>query len=70
VLNKAGHPIFNGPECPPEYEGLWFMGMTPRLPGVFYAARKESHDLAAAIMKKKIAKKRKSVVPAPALSAA
>jgi hypothetical protein len=46
------------------------MGMTPRLPGVFYAARKESHDLAAAIMKKKIAKKRKSVVPAPALSAA
>lgn len=69
VLNKAGHPIFNGPECPPEYEGLWFMGMTPRLPGVFYAARNESHDLAAAIMKKEIAKKRNSVVPAPALSA-
>jgi hypothetical protein len=45
------------------------MGMTPRLPGVFYAARNESHDLAAAIMKKEIAKKRNSVVPAPALSA-
>jgi cation diffusion facilitator CzcD-associated flavoprotein CzcO len=68
VLNKAGHPIFNGPECHPEYEGLWFTGMTPRLPGVFYTARNEGSDLAAAIMKKEIAKKRKAAIPAPALS--
>jgi cation diffusion facilitator CzcD-associated flavoprotein CzcO len=68
VLNKSGHPIFSGPECHPEYEGLWFMGMTPRLPGVFYAARNESSDLAAAIMKKEIAKKRKTVIQTPALS--
>jgi len=31
------------------------MGMTPRLPGVFYAARNESQDLAAVIMKQDIA---------------
>ena len=68
VLNKAGNPIFNGPEYHPEYEGLWFMGMTPRLPGVFYAARNEGSDLAAVIMKKEIAKKRNVVIPAPALS--
>lgn len=68
VLNQAGHPIVKGSEYHPEYEGLWFMGMTPRLPGVFYAARKEACDLAAVIKQKEIVKTQKAAIPSPALS--
>ena len=52
VLNDRGRPIFNGPESHPQFEGLWFMGMAPRLWGVFYAARNEARRLAASISKR------------------
>jgi cation diffusion facilitator CzcD-associated flavoprotein CzcO len=46
VLDETGHPTHPGPIPHPDHEGLWFMGMTPRLPGVFYAARGEAKHLA------------------------
>lgn len=46
VLDETGHPTHPGPIPHPDYEGLWFMGMTPRLPGVFYAARGEAKHFA------------------------
>jgi cation diffusion facilitator CzcD-associated flavoprotein CzcO len=49
VLNEAGRPTHPGTRVHPEHPGLWFMGMTPRLPGVFYAARGESRALARVI---------------------
>lgn len=55
VLNGAGRPLFNGSEYYPDYQGLWFMGMVPRLPGVFYAARGEARRLAKAIKKRQAA---------------
>jgi len=46
VLDETGHPTHPGPIPHPDHNGLWFMGMTPRLPGVFYAARGEAKQLA------------------------
>ena len=51
VLDETGHPTHPGPIPHPDYEGLWFMGMTPRLPGVFYAARGEAKHLARKIQR-------------------
>lgn len=45
VLDETGHPTHPGPIPHPVHKGLWFMGMTPRLPGVFYAARGEAKQL-------------------------
>jgi hypothetical protein len=49
VLDANGRPTHPGTRVHPEHPGLWFMGMTPRLPGVFYAARGESRALARSI---------------------
>jgi len=57
VLNASGKPVYSGSESHPEFEGLWFMGMTPRLPGVFYAARGEARKIAAAIKQKEISRR-------------
>jgi NADPH-dependent 2,4-dienoyl-CoA reductase/sulfur reductase-like enzyme len=46
VLDETGHPTHPGPITDQNHKGLWFMGMTPRLPGVFYAARGEARQLA------------------------
>lgn len=51
VLDATGHPIHPGPIPHPDYKGLWFMGMTPRLPGVFFAARGEARQLAREIQR-------------------
>jgi cation diffusion facilitator CzcD-associated flavoprotein CzcO len=45
VLDKTGHPTHPGDIPHPVHKGLWFMGMTPQLPGVFYAARGEAKRL-------------------------
>jgi hypothetical protein len=53
ILDESGHPTHSGetPQPHPDYRGLWFVGMKPGLPGVFYAARKEARKLARAIRK-------------------
>lgn len=58
VLDERGRPLFNGPEAHPDFQGLWFMGMAPRLCGVFYAARGEARRLAALVKKRQAAGKR------------
>jgi hypothetical protein len=63
-----GRPISSGPEPVEGFEGLWFLGMKPRLPGVFYAARSEARDLAAVMKAKALATKQKAAIPSPALS--
>lgn len=57
VLDEAGKPIYSGPESHPGLNGLWFMGMTPRLPGVFYTARREARQIAVMIKKKRLLRK-------------
>ena len=69
VLDSKGKPIFNGPEAHPDFEGLWFMGMAPRLPGVFYAARGEARRLAALIKKKQSSYERQGALASPVLAA-
>lgn len=69
VLDGKGRPIFNSPEAHPQFEGLWFMGMAPRLPGVFYAARGEARRLAALIKKKQAPYERQKWLTKPALAA-
>jgi hypothetical protein len=46
ILDEIGRPTPPGSKHHPDHKGLWFMGMTPRLPGVFYAARGEAKQLA------------------------
>ena len=48
---------------------IWFIGMTPRLPGVFYAARDEARKLSAAIKQNETLKMQKVVIPLHVLSA-
>jgi cation diffusion facilitator CzcD-associated flavoprotein CzcO len=69
VLNDSGTPVINGPESHPEFKGLWFMGMAPRLWGVFYAAHVEARQLATEIRKRQAASEAKTVAPTPALLA-
>ena len=69
VLDKNGKPIFNGPDAHPAFEGLWFMGMAPRLPGVFYAARDEARRLAASIRKRQAPRRHKVTLAKRALLA-
>ena len=69
VLNDAGQPGWSGAEVHPNYEGLWFMGMKPRLPGVFHAARAEARQVARKIKKQEAKGRRRNVVPFPAWSA-
>lgn len=64
VLNDNGKPVYSGPENHPDFDGLWFMGMKPRLPGVFYAARGEARRLAALIKKRQVALKKHGALPA------
>ncbi len=45
VLDNTGHPTHPGPIPHPDRKGLWFMGFSPRLPGVFYSARAEAKQL-------------------------
>jgi cation diffusion facilitator CzcD-associated flavoprotein CzcO len=68
VLDEMGRPISSGPEPVEGFEGLWFLGMKPRLPGVFYAARHEARVLAAAMKRKGMLKKQKAAIPSPVLS--
>lgn len=50
VLNDSGYPRQSGAvPCRNRY-GLWFMGMKPRLPGVFYTSRFEAKALAQAVV--------------------
>jgi len=46
VLDETGYPTHPGPTAHPDHKGLWFMGMMPRLLGVFHAARGEAKQLA------------------------
>jgi hypothetical protein len=46
ILDEIGRPTHTGSKHHPDHKNLWFMGMTPRLPGVFYAARGEAKQLA------------------------
>jgi cation diffusion facilitator CzcD-associated flavoprotein CzcO len=68
ILDASGHPIINGAESMPEFKGLWFMGMRPRLPGVFYAARHEGRELAVAIKQKEKERTQHALIQSPALS--
>jgi len=54
VLDEAGKPVYSGPKSHPGFNGLWFIGMTPRLPGVFYTARREARQIAVKIKKKRL----------------
>lgn len=49
ILDESGHPTHSEATSHPDYPGLWFVGMKPRLPGVFYAARKGARKLARTI---------------------
>lgn len=68
VLDRTGHPTHPGPLPHPDHEGLWFMGMTPRLPGVFHAARGEARRMARAVQRRLDA--RTTMAPQPAFSTA
>lgn len=68
VLRESGKPIYSGDGSHPEFEGLWFMGMTPRLPGVLYSARHEASGIARAIKKQKALKRPETVTASPVLS--
>jgi cation diffusion facilitator CzcD-associated flavoprotein CzcO len=68
ILNASGEPMTNGAESIPEFNGLWFMGMRPRLPGVFYAARHEGRELAVAIKQKEKERTQHGFIQLPALS--
>jgi cation diffusion facilitator CzcD-associated flavoprotein CzcO len=68
VLDENGQPTHPGPLPHPDHAGLWFMGMTPRLPGVFHAARGEARQLARAVLRGE--KRRSAMAPQPALSTA
>lgn len=52
VLDESGSPPRSGALSHPKYGGLWFMGMTPQLPGVFYTARFEAKKLSRAVLKR------------------
>ena len=69
VLDDYGNPAYSGPEAHLEFEGLWFMGMKPRLPGVFYAARGEARRLAALIKKRQAVIQEQGALPARAMLA-
>ena len=68
VLNEAGRPIYSGSESMEGFEGLWFLGMKPRLPGVFYSARGEAQQLAKKIGLLWKGKRRQEVRSSPVLS--
>ncbi len=68
VLDGSGRPIHPGPIPHPDHTGLWFMGMTPRLPGVFYAARGEARRLARRIRRSLESGEKRVAGPRPAFS--
>jgi len=51
VLDDLGLPKQSGAIPNQDHSGLWFMGMKPRLPGVFYTARFEAKALSQAVVK-------------------
>jgi len=68
VLDEAGRPIYSGSESMEGFEGLWFLGMKPRLPGVFYSARGEAQQLVKKIGLPWKGKRRQEVRSSPVLS--
>lgn len=69
VLKDNGKPRYSRARSHPDFQGLWFMGLTPLLPGIFYTARHEAAWVATAIKKKKTLNERVATVPSPVLSA-
>jgi cation diffusion facilitator CzcD-associated flavoprotein CzcO len=70
VLDEAGKPFDDGHQADAGLEGLWCMGMTPRLPGVFYSARSEARRIAGEIQKRKALSRHRPVNRSPAYTLA
>ncbi len=51
ILNQDGRLSLNGGLTHPDRKGLWFMGLSPRLSGVFHAARHEAKSVTKEIRK-------------------
>jgi cation diffusion facilitator CzcD-associated flavoprotein CzcO len=66
VLDAAGKPLASEHQTEAGLEGLWFMGMTPRLPGVFYAARREARRIAGKIQNRATSPRRRPMSASPA----